>query len=649
LRAGVLALFAASLAAPACADWTEYGGNTENNFVTTEKLTAPLGVLWKYATNVYADRGGNKGGAVIANGTAYFASKNRVYAVDAATGELRWANPSEVDPNDTSLPRASTTPVVRGEFLYVALSSGNTHRMTAFSTVDGSEIWSVVTGASVTSPPTLVADTLYFGADDDLVYAVDARTGALRWRCNDGRRDLTLSDDAVGSPVYYSGVIYINTADMKMWAFQADSGRYLWSSRVTAPSIGISPVAHGGRIYFAAGDALYQYRLRGGNFRQYRLKVENDISATPIITDTGWYVADRNGFMYAFTPDGKPMLNDREDQWKVKLEGRVQGGALLTADTVYAATDKGFVYGIDAAKGRITWTYRTEPPKGITPLYSYYPIRTPLAVSDGRLFVLGDDGTLTCMSADAPDDEGPIITTPKPARGAIMNGAPPVYFSVYMWDEGTGINPDTIEVLVDGVPVDPSKEAYNDRVPGQRKGWVYDPVRRQIKYETLRAERGEREQPLLDGRHRVQVQAADWRGNLNTLEWTFVVDNTLPRNAVAVRPTQATRTNTGAAPSQGAGGAGAPGSYPGAGGGMQGYGGMMGPGGPGGGPGFPGGQGQQGQFRGRFGGYQYQNRGRAGYGFGQQGGGFGGMGGGYGGRGGMGGGRGGYGGGRGGY
>jgi hypothetical protein len=428
---------------------------------------------------------------------------------------------------------------------------------------------------------------------------------------------------------------------MRLWAFQADNGKHLWNNRVTAPSVGISPVAHGGRIYFAAGTSIYQFRLRGGNYRPFTLQgdMENDISCTPIITDNAWYFGDRNGYFYAFAPNGKPYQNDQGEQWKVKLEGKAEGAPVLTADTVYVATDKGFIYGIDAVKGKITWTYRTEPPKGITPLYSYYAIRTPLAVSDGKLFVLGDDGTLTCMAPEAQDDEGPVMVAPKPTKGAVMNGAPPVYVSTYIWDEGTGINPDTIEMLVDGVPIEPSKEAYNERIPGQRVGWVYDPVKRMIKYETLRAERGEREQPLTDGRHRVMVQAADWRGNLSSLEWTFVVDNTLPRNAVAVKPTTATRTAAPGLPgtpnAQGA----AAGGYPG---GPGGYPGGQQPG-AGGFPGYgQGGQlGQQQQFRGRFGGYQYQNRGRGGYGFGQQGG-RGGMGG-FGGRGGYGGfGRGGY-------
>jgi hypothetical protein len=327
---------------------------------------------------------------------------------------------------------------------------------------------------------------------------------------------------------------------------------------------------------------------------------------------------------------GKPVLNDKGEIWKVKVEGRTEGTPVLTQDTLYVSTDRGFIFGIDLAKAKVAWTYRTEAPKGITPTYSYYAIRAPLAVSDGKLYIVGDDGTLSCMAPTAPDDEGPTISFPKPTRGGLMNGAPPIYFSAYMWDEGTGVNPDTIEVLVDGVPVDISKEAYNERVVGQRQGWVYDPIKRQIRWETQRAKKGEIERPLLNGVHTIQIQAAVWRGNVNSLEWTFVVDNAIPRNATLVKP-KATGQAGVIPQGQGQNGPGTPGAY-----------GTGGPGGsaPGYGPGGPGGQGQQGGvFRGRFGNYRYNNRGQGGYGFGQQGG-YGGFGGGSfsGGRGGFGGG-----------
>jgi outer membrane protein assembly factor BamB len=615
LRAAFAGLIGALLLAhPARADWTAFGGGPEHQFFTTEKLSAPLGVLWKHATSVYADKG-NTSGPIISNGTVYFPSRSQVIAVDANTGELKWKAP-QADVNDRTVPTISATPVTNGEFIYVPTVD---NRVTAYKCDDGTVVWQFTTGAPVRSSPTMVDDMVVFGSDDDFVYGIDARTGDLRWKSNDGKgHDTRLSDNANGSPVYYGGSLYINSADMKMWSLDARSGRVIWMQRMTAPSIGISPVAFNGKIYMAAGATMYQFRPRGGVFRSYPLQqwVENDISSTPLITDNYWYFGDRNGFFHAVTSSGKQALDSDGQPWKIKLEGKPVAAPLMTADTIYVTTDRGFIYGIDPAKGKITWTYRTEAPRGIDPLLSYYPLRAPMAVSNGRLYVVGDDGTLTCLSSNAPDDEGPVITAPRPSRGAVMNGSPPIYVAAYLWDEGTGINPDTIELLVDGQPIDQDKRAYNDRTSSERTGWVYDPVKRLITYQTQKGKEGAAELPLRDGRHKVTVQAADWRGNFNSLEWSFVVDNTLPRGAVAVKPTKASKN---------AAAGGAAGAYPG---------GPMGPGQPGQ-PGYgQNGYGQQGNvYRGgNLGGYTYQNRGYGGYNRGGYGGGYGG--GGYGGRGG---------------
>ena len=534
------ALGALILAAPAAADWTRYGGNLENQLVVAEKLQAPLGVHWKHTTNTYATREGNTGGPVIADGRVYFPSKNIMYAVDANSGELIWKAP-DGEPSDNQIPTITATPLVNGDILYVPTGDG---RLTAYNATDGTVITAFKTDQAIRCSPILIGDNLIFGSDDDYLYCLDARSLQLKWKASDGRKDLRLSDDIVGSPCFTNGVIYLTTLDLKLWAFNADNGRFLWSQRVLSPTLGVSPVSHNGRIYLASGSNMYQFRLRGGTFRNFQMSqwVDNDISTTPIITDGFWFFGDRSGYFHCFQSVGKPATKSDGSQWKVKLEGTPRGTPLLTEDTVYVGTDKGFLYGIDISKGTITWGYRSEAPKGIDTLLAYYPLRSPMALDNGKLYVLGDDGTLSCMTTDAEDSEGPIMTQPRPTRGTVMSGFPPIRFTAYLWDEGTGVNPDSIEFLLDGKPVDKDPKPYDDKTVSKRTGFVYDPVRRTIRYETERVEGGQTEQPLLDGRHSVIVQCADWRGNVSSLEWSFVVDNKIPRGNEAVRPTAGSRS-----------------------------------------------------------------------------------------------------------
>ena len=141
--------------------------------------------------------------------------------------------------------------------------------------------------------------------------------------------------------------------------------------------------------------------------------------------------------------------------------------------------------------------------------------------------MLADDGTLNAFGPDGIDVAGPVITQPRPARGTALNGLPPLSYSASLWDVGSGINPATVKLTLDGQALEKSKRPYNEP-RAATSGVVYDPVQRKVVYNTPRTGTGQRAEALRDGRHTLRVEAVDWKGNTNALEWTFVVDNTLP-------------------------------------------------------------------------------------------------------------------------
>src|SRR5262245_40175350 len=97
-----LALTAIVLLAPAGAraDWMTYGRDYSHSGRVNETLQAPLGVLWKFASRPYyqlrqgAPATVNQGSPIVVGNTIYFASRDRLYGVDRASGELKWRYPS---------------------------------------------------------------------------------------------------------------------------------------------------------------------------------------------------------------------------------------------------------------------------------------------------------------------------------------------------------------------------------------------------------------------------------------------------------------------------------------------------------------------------------------------------------------------------
>jgi hypothetical protein len=185
---------------------------------------------------------------------------------------------------------------------------------------------------------------------------------------------------------------------------------------------------------------------------------------------------------------------------------------------------------------------------------------TPLSIADNTLYAVSDDGTLSAFRPDAPDTTGPELAVTYPAPAQAVSGQPPLTIAASAIDMGTGLNPDSISVKLDGQPVGANFDANQNLIYYQTKatGKIVD-------------------RPLENGRHTVTVTATDWRGNSSEQTWSFVVNNALPpasstREAPRIRntPTRPTApgTNTpgaGGRGNRGGRGSGAGGGRPGGG------------------------------------------------------------------------------------
>jgi outer membrane protein assembly factor BamB len=564
-----MVLTMAMLAPAAHADWPVYGRDVFHSGRAEGKLDAPLAVAWKFASRPYygLPQGSpptvNEGSPIVIGNTIYFASRDRLYALDSSSGAMKWRYPSGSEAASTM----RSTPTYADGVLYVGANDGNLYALDAET---GSQKWIFRTTGSLRSHPVVVKSSpndpgmVIFGSDDDNLYAISTTGDQVLWKYSDARGD-------IASALAYSaedGLVYFIGSDLMLHAVNVATGKRKWATRVPVAQLNVSPVIYEDRIFMPAGTAVHTYRRRTGtstviSFRGAN-EVETDISTTPIVTadpaspgnvNAGLlYFGDRNGNFYCGTFKG-------ERRWKVRLDGRAIAMPVLTDDVLYVGTERAFVYALSAKDGSILWAYRSEAPRDYQAQFGHHDISAPLIVDNNRLLVLGDDGTLTCFTSDAIDANPPFIATPRPDRGTLMNGTPPLAASALIWDEGSGINPATVSVYLDGNQVQPAADPYWKRGGGISPGVTYDPLKRKVEMLTMPGRTGERVEPLENGRHTVRVQAADWAGNVASMEWSFTVDNSIP---IRRRPTT-TPTNRPGVGGYGYGASpGAPGAFPGA-------------------------------------------------------------------------------------
>jgi outer membrane protein assembly factor BamB len=94
-------------------------------------------------------------------------------------------------------------------------------------------LWSVATGGPVASGTTVAGGFAYFGSWDGNEYAVDAATGAQRWRTSLG---VTKAPNCfppqagvTSTPTVQGSVVYVGGGDSNWYALDASTGAVLWS------------------------------------------------------------------------------------------------------------------------------------------------------------------------------------------------------------------------------------------------------------------------------------------------------------------------------------------------------------------------------------------------------------------------------------
>lgn len=192
---------AATAQPPAHGDWPFYGHDIANSRDAGQAGPSAVGAAtlsraWDFAAPV--DAGDFTGTPVVAQGTVAVGSvKGRVFALDAATGALKWSrnlNPDD-DPNRT----INGSAAIVGRRVYVPFAQYHRPQLVALDLRDGSTVWDSVLDRQKDSDtwgsPIVWKRSVYIGTSGAFgevndpnvsvrgsVVALNARTGKRRWK-----------------------------------------------------------------------------------------------------------------------------------------------------------------------------------------------------------------------------------------------------------------------------------------------------------------------------------------------------------------------------------------------------------------------------------------------------------------------------------
>lgn len=194
---------------------------------------------WRYDTDAET-----KGAPAIADGTVYVTATDGLHAVDAASGERVFHQPTVTG--------RWATPATDGERVYAMSRTDGTEELVVLDAADGTERWRQPTPAMDTEPPVVTSDSVYIATEDGIV-ALDPSDGTERATFR-GR----------GKPVALVGDVLYTTERGTLYAIDTAGEGELWSHTTEQVQVedtvgqhiyGVTPVD--GAVYVSARDAFY--------------------------------------------------------------------------------------------------------------------------------------------------------------------------------------------------------------------------------------------------------------------------------------------------------------------------------------------------------------------------------------------------------
>lgn len=221
-----------------------------------------------------------------------------VAKLDRRTGEIRWQSGWLGE-------QAHSTPTVSSELGLVFVGANN-GVLRALSVDDGTERWRLACDGAIKGTVALDHGVLAFGTMGGSLYAVDARTGGVRWQRALGgktRSSATVVGDA--------GLVVIGADDGTLAAFDLDSGQRRWALATDQHPYPASATAvrdaNGAWVLLAPCDSKTLCVVSAVGVVIRRFELGADLTGTPTVWNGSLYLSsDRHGGLTGFDQISRP-------------------------------------------------------------------------------------------------------------------------------------------------------------------------------------------------------------------------------------------------------------------------------------------------------------------------------------------------------
>ncbi len=208
--------------------------------------------------------------------------------------------------------------------MYFGSGDGNVYALDAAT---GTLKWKVKTGDVVHASPAISDGTLFIGSWDSYFYALDATSGKEKWRFKTGEDHNIYNQVGIqSSAAVTDGMVYFGCRDSNFYALDARTGEKKWAFNNKGSWVITSPAVHDGKVYFATSDTAMVYALDAkAGTPIFSLKFASwPLFSSPAIAGSILYIGSHQGKLIAID------LVSQKPAWTFETEASRQNGAALT-------------------------------------------------------------------------------------------------------------------------------------------------------------------------------------------------------------------------------------------------------------------------------------------------------------------------------
>jgi outer membrane protein assembly factor BamB len=346
---------------PLAGDWLTFGGDNERSNVARAEVKPPLVLEWVnditggigngsllivdstliignlrgelYAINVnsgkrygWVDLGeAIQGSPVIDDGIAFIAATNTVeslIAYDLRNGRTRWKK---------RYGDLEVSPLLYDDRLYFGSLDGTFY---CVARDDGSQLWKFeipdnTKRKGIHSTAAVAHDVVVFGADNGMLYALDARSGDLRWKAQ-------LGESVVAPPAISGHHVFVGDLRGMFHAVDLMTGTIVWSVNDGAAIYACPTVGEGMVVIGTTGGQLIAHR-QGDGQRIWTADLESVINSSAVLSGGALYVGTLKKNLYAVDAASGAVV------WSTELPGRIKTTPAVAEGRVFVATDNRLV------------------------------------------------------------------------------------------------------------------------------------------------------------------------------------------------------------------------------------------------------------------------------------------------------------------